>query len=526
MKRELISRVRSFVISLVRPSSKITNEVEAFRATMMSSLLLIYIFLTIMTYYWLKTLLPEVEIKLIKSIFSFTVPLFFIFYFLSRTRYTKAVAWSWITLMLSVIFYTAFSVQNEMRTVQILAYIGNVILISSFILSTMSTFLISVTCIASLIIIPHFVSDITVISGSWLVRYMIFLSFLGVLSVYLREYFFRLSRRRALVESTNESKSLFLASMSHEIRTPLMAIIGFSEIMKEKYPDPTEYNLYVDRIHENSKYLLQLINNVIDLSRIDAGQIVVDKQNINLQSEIGSLVNIFTERAQEKRLDLVLKIEPDVPSDLCTDVVKFRQILTNLLDNAIKFTDRGVIKLTINLKKSLGSRYKWLNIEITDQGCGISREDANQIFEFFNRGHSRSAKKKLGAGIGLALSSKLAQALGGDLRLKKSEPGKGSIFSLRIPLEPVNWSVKKVSNEKAQQNLTLEGLKVLVAEDSEDNRAFLNIVLKRSEVDLTMVEDGAKALEKVESDGPYDLILLDLQMPVMDGYEAVRKNSQ
>ncbi|MCB0355735.1 MAG: response regulator [Bdellovibrionales bacterium] len=520
MKKDLINKIKNIVTALVSPSVKITNEIESFRATMMSSLLLIYIALTLMTYYWLTLVLPLEEIEPMFFVMIVLVPLLFLLYLLSRTQYTKSVAWLWVVTLIIIIYYSALTTVNEARMIQILAYMGNVILISSFILSFLSTIIISLFCIVSLAIITKIEPSITALTGGWLVRYMIFLAFLGVLGGYLRDYFFRLSRSRALQDSTNASRNLFLASMSHEIRTPLMAIIGFSEIMKESYPNTKDFDVYVDRINENSNYLLQLVNNVIDLSRIDAGQVVVDKQLINLQDEIAKMVKYFTQRAQEKRLDLVLNIDPKVPKYIDTDAVKFRQILTNLLENAIKFTDRGVVKLKLTLQRN---KTNVLNVEIVDQGCGINENEKSEIFNFFIRGESKNSKNKMGAGIGLALSRKLAQAMGGDILLKKTEVGMGSVFLFSLPLGKEQSKIIERKRLNVKNDEVLEGMKILVAEDSEDNRAFLNVVLQKKHVDLTMVEDGEKAIEKVRSEGPFDLIILDLQMPVMNGYEAVKK---
>lgn len=523
MGNKVINLFKTILNKLVKPSDKILNEVEIFRATMLSSLLLIYITLTIITYFWLQTdLSPEVMTK-ITPLFLTSILMYFLFYLVSRTKFYKPIALSWIISLVVIFISAAFLADSEMQRVRILSLIGHGILVSSLILSTRGTIVVSVLSIIITGAVMNNYFNIPPVFEGWIIRNLLFFTVFAGLGVYLRDYFIVLSHKRGLEDSTNESKNLFLATMSHEIRTPLTAIIGFSELMKNKKTNDVQKAFYVDRIHENSKYLLQLVEKVIDLSRIGAGQVVINKNVIEIRKLIFEVVNKYLSQAETKGIEINVKFHEGVPQTFNTDPVKLKQIVSNLLENAIKFSDKGMIEVIVKIVR-LNINKSFLQIEVIDQGFGISVEDSQRIFDFFNRGESGKSRLKSGSGIGLALSKKLARALGGDLNLKESLVNRGSVFQLMLPITSINKEKKK--NQKIKQDALekMKGMNVLIAEDSEDNRTFLNIVLKSKNLNLTMVENGLQALNRASyATDHFDLIILDLQMPIMDGYEAVSK---
>ncbi|MCB0391862.1 MAG: response regulator [Bdellovibrionales bacterium] len=523
MGNKVINLFKTILNKLVKPSDKILNEVEIFRATMLSSLLLIYITLTIITYFWLQTdLSPEVMTK-ITPLFLTSILMYFLFYLVSRTKFYKPIALSWIISLVVIFISAAFLADSEMQRVRILSLIGHGILVSSLILSTRGTIVVSVLSIIITGAVMNNYFNIPPVFEGWIIRNLLFFTVFAGLGVYLRDYFIVLSHKRGLEDSTNESKNLFLATMSHEIRTPLTAIIGFSELMKNKKTNDVQKAFYVDRIHENSKYLLQLVEKVIDLSRIGAGQVVINKNVIEIRKLIFEVVNKYLSQAETKGIEINVKFHEGVPQTFNTDPVKLKQIVSNLLENAIKFSDKGMIEVIVKIVR-LNINKSFLQIEVIDQGFGISVEDSQRIFDFFNRGESGKSRLKSGSGIGLALSKKLARALGGDLNLKESLVNRGSVFQLMLPITSINKGKKK--NQKIKQDALekMKGMNVLIAEDSEDNRTFLNIVLKSKNLNLTMVENGLQALNRASyATDHFDLIILDLQMPIMDGYEAVSK---
>ena len=507
---------------LVKPSECIEGDEQAFRATMLSSLLLLYAFLTSSSFLWSSYSMPEVTAR-VENNFYIAIFMMGVFYILSRTRFSPYVAWTWILFMISMLAFSASAVLRETQAVQMLVHIGNAIFISSFIFSTLSTIFVSIICISILAFSPDIYPVISEEAGDSLMRFMFFISALSVLSVHLRNHFFKLSRQKALADATNESKNLFLASMSHEIRTPLTAIIGFSEVVKEQNDIPTPTRLYLDRIYENSKYLLQLISNVIELSRLEAKQIIVENCKSNVANEVTSSVDSFFRKASDKGLEIRLNIDPSVPKQVITDPVKTRQILNNLLDNAIKFTEKGVITLNVNTINDPIKKQRNMVYEVVDQGCGIEPKDLQKIFEFFHRGGSLKSKMQIGAGIGLALSQKIAQAMGGELRIKSTQPGEGCVFQFVVPIKEYKAEVYQLYEANNSIEDVNRSPNILLADDSENSRMLFEVVFGQTDMNLTLVEDGQQAVNKVVESGKFDLIVMDLQMPNMDGYEAVEK---
>ncbi|MCB0391026.1 MAG: response regulator [Bdellovibrionales bacterium] len=515
-------RVRSKLYLLVAPSKYITDEKAAYRATMVSTLILLYIFLTIVSFVWSTYTMPQVTAKIEYS-FYIAIILKGIFYLLSRTRYSYYVSLSWVIFMIFILMYSASFVLTETQAVQLLVHIANAIFVSSFIFSTFSTILISLVCITIISFSPEIYPVISYQSGDSLMRFLMFISALSTISGYLTDHFFELSRKNAYADATNESKTLFLASMSHEIRTPLTAIIGFSELAQSQRNLPKKTQLYLNKIFENSNYLLQLISNVIELSKIEAKQLFVQEVKVNMVNEIESAVSSFVKKAEEKDLKLNFNVSKTFPKYLLADSVKVRQILNNLIDNAIKYTEKGEIEINLSIRQDIKAGVKKVYIEVVDQGYGISLENQDTIFEFFQQGHSLITNAQGGAGIGLALSRKLARALGGELRLKSSKIEKGSVFQFSLPLKECPAEVLSIPQNQIISNTRKKNPQILLADDSENSRMLFELVFRKTNMNLTVVEDGKQAVDKIMENKNYDLIVMDLQMPVMDGYEATLK---
>lgn len=336
-----------------------------------------------------------------------------------------------------------------------------------------------------------------------------------------------LEQSKSSAEEANRAKSAFLANMSHEIRTPLGAVLGFAElIVNEKLSDADRAKA-LEVIKRNGKLLSNIINDILDLSKVEAGKLEVEKAEVpftDIMKEIGSVLNL---EAIEKGLDLVVTTEGVVPSHISTDPLRLRQILVNLVGNAIKFTERGAVHVKIKLAKS--DKFK-LAFVITDTGTGIDPEQAKRLFKPFSQADVSTTRRFGGTGLGLVLSRKLAQALGGDVELTASIPGKGSTFTLTIdPGETEQLVFKsapptetKIVPLHTERPVSLKGVKILLVEDSRDNQQLIRRFLGFAGAEVDLANNGREGVEAALA-GDHTLVLMDLQMPEMDGYEATRK---
>ena len=321
-------------------------------------------------------------------------------------------------------------------------------------------------------------------------------------------------------ETANKAKSIFLANMSHEIRTPLNAIIGFSQLMDRGSLSPDVQKEYISSIINAGEHLLMLINDILELSKVEAGRVSINPTNINLHTLLEDLQVIFKEQTQSKHLQFILDISNHLPKYIVIDENKLRQIFINLISNAIKFTDEGGIAVRARVDK-INEEKSYLVVDVQDSGQGISEEELNSLFQHFVQ-TSSGIKKGSGTGLGLALSRELAILMGGNISVT-SQVGKGSIFTFKVEIK--EGGIEKVKELNTKHIISLkEGQKtyrVLVVDDKFEN---LKVVVKF----LTMVGfetkeavNGVDAIEKFEEWNP-DLILMDMRMPVMDGYEATR----
>ena len=320
-------------------------------------------------------------------------------------------------------------------------------------------------------------------------------------------------------ENANRAKSLFLANMSHEIRTPMTAILGFGELLQETELTQ-EQERYLEMINAAGNSLLSLINDVLDLSKIDAGKLLVKAGSFDLHGLIKKLGDVLELQVAQKNLSFRASIDSDVPTFLVGDQSRIRQILLNLLSNAIKFTDEGTISVAVSVAEKSDTMVL-LDIAVKDTGIGVSEDCLKQVFEPFFQVNGPRTRTCGGAGLGLAISRSLAALMGGSVR-GESQEGSGSTFHLLVPLQcAADTTSEKISSEKEPLSWNGPSLKILLAEDNPINIQFIKIVLENMGHAVTVAENGKVALD-VMMTNTFDLVLMDVQMPVMDGIHALR----
>ena len=333
----------------------------------------------------------------------------------------------------------------------------------------------------------------------------------------------KLTDAKNSAESANKAKSEFLANMSHEIRTPMNAIIGFTELLNEQINQP-RLKSYVKTIQSASNSLLTLINDILDLSKIEAGkmQIVKTPTNIfNLSSELGS---IFTMSVQKKDLDLIVEVDENIPKSLLIDEIRLRQILLNLIGNAVKFTHQGYVKLSIKAF-NVDEHHSKLDLEfiVEDTGIGIPRNQLIHIFDEFRQSEGQDSRKYGGTGLGLSISKRLISMMLGNISVESVE-GRGTSFTVSLYNVDISSVVKEKRDDKedTQTIIVFKPAKVLVVDDIQDNRELIINNFEDTDIDIVSADDGVEAIEQYKAEKP-DLILMDIKMPNMDGYEAAKE---
>jgi len=318
-------------------------------------------------------------------------------------------------------------------------------------------------------------------------------------------------------EQANRAKSTFLANMSHEIRTPMNAILGFSQLMERDRSLPARHRQNVHAILRSGEHLLALINDTLDMSKIEAGRMTNRPSDIDLHSLLGDLETMFRVRTDEEGLSLALDIGAEVPRFVRCDEGKLRQILINLLGNAVKFTDVGGISVRASRSRTDGKTI--VVIDVADSGPGVDADDAERIFEPFEQ---TGTTMRSGTGLGLPISRQFARLMGGDLTIS-SEAGEGSVFRLELPIEECEAPAKERRTRRvAGLEVGQPRYRILVVDDKEENRTLLRRLLSPLGFEISEANNGAEAMEVLERTRP-DCIMLDLKMPVMDGHEATRR---
>jgi len=326
-----------------------------------------------------------------------------------------------------------------------------------------------------------------------------------------------LIRAKVKAEESDKLKTAFLHNISHEIRTPMNAIVGFSTLLGDPEVDERSRKSYIDVIMQSSNHLLSIITDIVDISNIEANLIKTVKNEINVNKTLKYLFNQFITKTNEKQIKLVCEAGLSDPEALIlTDRTKLTQILSNLINNALKFTDKGIIKIEYRLKEN------FLEFCVSDTGIGISPVHHERIFDRFYQVQSNVSRLYEGTGLGLAISKAYVELLGGKIWLS-SEPGNGTKFFFTIPYEKRDSTTITVYEKKAPDSFVFPVKKViLVAEDVESNFKLISYFLEGSNAEVLHAINGKEAVEKCLSMGNIDLILMDIKMPVMDGYTAVK----
>ncbi len=343
----------------------------------------------------------------------------------------------------------------------------------------------------------------------------------------------KLRRAKEDAEKASQTKSHFLANMSHEIRTPLGAILGFTELLLASGTSDQDRVKYLSTIKRNGQVLGRIIDDILDLSRVEAGRLSIETIVVNLPHLIMDLKQLLDATVQEKGLVLQVSTQGPIPELVLTDPTRLRQILFNLLGNAIKFTENGSVHLTISSAPQDVSKLDRQRIEflVKDTGRGIEEKHQDSLFQPFSQGDSTTARRFGGSGLGLILSRRLAQLLGGDVELVSSQAGVGSVFRARISMQLVahtrwvedfQWQPPPIplEDERVTEE-TLKGLRVLVVDDAIDNQRLIARFLDAYGAVVQVASNGREGLDRALKES-FDLLLMDMEMPVMDGYEATR----
>ena len=337
-----------------------------------------------------------------------------------------------------------------------------------------------------------------------------------------------LALARDEAQAANRAKSQFLATMSHEIRTPMTAILGYADLLMDPTLDAEKRNGYATTIHRSGEHLLGLINDILDLSKIEAGKMTLSPGQCRLVSLLADVASLVRPRAEQHGVSFSVEYASSIPEFILTDTARLRQTIVNLAGNAVKFTEKGSVRIVATFLPDAYKGQPAVRIDVIDTGIGISRDVLPRLFRPFSQGEASVAQRFGGTGLGLAISYHLARMLGGDLDVS-SEFGQGSVFTLTIPTgsldgvpmlqNPAEAAMERTGREWAPETKNLLGVQVLLAEDGIDNRELIQTILHRVGARVETAENGRIAVDRT-GEQSFDLILMDMNMPDMDGYEA------
>ncbi len=347
----------------------------------------------------------------------------------------------------------------------------------------------------------------------------------------------RLREAREAAESANKTKSAFLANMSHEIRTPMTAILGFADLLLEGGDlarTPEQRVEAIQTIQRNGRHLLQLINDILDVSKIEAGKMTIEKRECSPVLMLEELHALMYAKAAEKRIGFKVERAGPIPETVRTDPTRLRQVLLNLIGNAIKFTEQGGVTVSVEF---IDGDAPMMRFDVVDTGIGLTADQAGRLFERFNQADDSTTRKCGGTGLGLSISKQLARLLGGDVTIVESALGKGTRFRATIALdsfegvrliqpdEVIGHGQAGVESTGAEEkDVSIAGTRILLAEDVPANQRLIAMLLKKEKTQVTVVDNGRKAvdaaMEALENGQPFDVILMDMQMPVLDGFGA------
>jgi signal transduction histidine kinase/CheY-like chemotaxis protein len=327
----------------------------------------------------------------------------------------------------------------------------------------------------------------------------------------------QLIQSKEVAEKAVAIKAQFLSTMSHEIRTPINAVIGFTNLLHQLDPKPEQLE-YLQLLQFSAENLLVLINDILDFSKIEAGKIDFEEADFLIKDLIGNTRLALLQKAIEKNIQLKLFIDQDIPDIVKGDPVRIGQVLTNLISNAVKFTQNGKVTITATLK-SLENDHIFVDFDISDTGIGIATEHLNHIFESFTQASVDTTRKFGGTGLGLTITKRLLELMGSQIKVK-SKLGEGSsfYFTLKVKKSDTKY-INKSNNQLSYDDKNLEGVKVLIAEDNVINAILAKQFMKMWKVDCDVAENGKEALKMIKNND-YDLVLMDLQMPELDGYQT------
>lgn len=337
-----------------------------------------------------------------------------------------------------------------------------------------------------------------------------------------------LAKKKA--EEANKAKSDLLANVSHEIRSPVGAILGFADLLLIGGQTEQEREEWIQRIKHNGHHLLRLINDILNLAKVESGQYTIENQLVDFSELFSDLEITHINKAREKNIEFALNLQSPVPESFFTDPTRLQQILNNVIGNALKFTENGYVHVNARYDKNSG----FLFFDVEDTGPGLTIKQGSQIFQPFVQAGTEHSKRHGGTGLGLALSMKLARLLGGDLELLYSEPQKGSKFRILIkpkisPQFPFVTELKKklqfYEPETEKKEIKLNGKKILVVDDSVDNQYLIKTLLTIKGADVNVASSGEEVLS-ISQIHNYDIILMDIQMPGKNGYETTAELRQ